>query len=110
MFPLPEHYGYQSELLNAACMTDLLSDKRSIISAVVVSGSDPLPYMLPSTQLQSATSSVGPCVASEPASKELPPQSVSSVAFPLHITHCLLLLVYIPWVKMLCICQNCKPI
>jgi len=84
---VPELYGYPSQLQNAACVTDLSSDKRSTISANVVSGSDPLP----STQLQSATTSVGPCVASSEqaslhsqASKELPPQSVSSVGFPPH--------------------------
>jgi len=56
-----------------------------MIPANEVFGGDPLPYTIPSTQLQSTTSSVGPCVASEQASlhsqasKELPPQNVSSV-------------------------------
>ncbi|KAK2367845.1 zinc finger CCCH domain-containing protein [Trifolium repens] len=84
---VPEHSGYPSQLLNAACVNDLSSDKRSMISANEVSGSEPLPCTLSSTQLQSVTSSVGP--SEQPslhsqASKELPPQSVSSVEFPLH--------------------------
>ncbi|KAI5445352.1 hypothetical protein KIW84_013545 [Lathyrus oleraceus] len=84
---VPEHSGYPSQLLNVGGATGLSSDKRS---ANEVSGSEPLPFTLPSTQLHSATSSVGPCVASEQpslhpqSSKELPPQSVSSVQIPLH--------------------------
>ncbi|CAK8532207.1 unnamed protein product [Lathyrus sativus] len=84
---VPEHSGYPSQLLNVAGVTGLSSDKRS---ANEVSGSEPLPFTLPSTQLHSANSSVGPCVASEQpsmhpqGSKELPPRSVSSVQIPLH--------------------------
>ncbi|XP_058763512.1 uncharacterized protein LOC131636951 isoform X1 [Vicia villosa] len=84
---VPEHSGYPSQLLNVAGATDLSSDKSS---ANEVSGSEPLPFTLPSTQLHSATSSIGPCVASEQPSlhpqgfKELPPISVSSVQIPLH--------------------------
>ncbi|CAJ2648590.1 unnamed protein product [Trifolium pratense] len=86
---VPDHSGYPSQLLNAACVNDLSSDKRSMISANEVSDSEPLPCMLPDTQLQSVTSSVGPSdhpSLHSQASKELPPQSVSSVEFPLH-TH-----------------------
>jgi hypothetical protein len=84
---VPEHSGYPSQLLNAACVNDLSSDKRSMISANEVSGSEPLPCTSSSTQLQPVTSAVGP--SEQPslhsqASKELPPQSVSSVEFPLH--------------------------
>ncbi|TKY73292.1 Zinc finger CCCH domain-containing protein 55 [Spatholobus suberectus] len=90
---IPEHSGYPSQHVNASFGTISSPDKRSIVSASVseVPGSEPLPYMLSSTQLQSATSSVGPCVTSEQpslhsqASKELPPQSgFSSVELPVH--------------------------
>lgn len=79
---VPGHY--------VSSVSDLSSDKRLMISANKVSSSEPLPYMLPSTQLQSATSSVGPCITSDQsllhsqASKELPPHSGSSLEFPLH--------------------------
>ncbi|KAK7304230.1 hypothetical protein RJT34_15361 [Clitoria ternatea] len=86
-----EHSGYPSQHINASFVTDSTTAQRSIVSATVneVSGSEPLPSMLASTQLQS-TSSVGQCVTSEQpsshsqASKELPPHSGSSVELPLH--------------------------
>lgn len=86
----PEHSGHPSQLLNVSCVTDLSSDKIPMTSADEVSGSAPLPYMLPSTQLQSATSSVGPCVTSEQpslhsqTSKELPLPSGSPMGIPHH--------------------------
>lgn len=88
---VPEQSADPSQVLNVSLRTDSSSDKGSIISASAdkISGSEPLPYMLPSTQIQLATSSVDPCVTSEQpsvhaqVSKELPPHSGSSVEFPL---------------------------
>lgn len=87
---VPEHSGFPSQLPNVACVTDLSSDKRSMISANEVSGSEHSLSMLPATQVQPTTSSVGPSVASEQpslhsqASKEFTPQSGSLVEFPSH--------------------------
>lgn len=89
---IPEHSGYPSQHVNVSFVTGSLSDKRSTVSASAneVPGSEPLPHMLPSTQLQSATNSVGQCVTSEQtslhsqASRELPPLSGSIVELPLH--------------------------
>ncbi|KAK7411325.1 hypothetical protein VNO78_02758 [Psophocarpus tetragonolobus] len=83
---VPDHSGFPSQHVNAS------PDKRSVVSSIVneVPGSEPLPYMLSSTQLQSATGSVGQCVTSDQpslhsqASKELPPLSGSLVELPLH--------------------------
>ncbi|XP_061351967.1 uncharacterized protein LOC133296938 [Gastrolobium bilobum] len=82
--------GYPSQLINASFVSDSSPDKRSMISASAskVSGCEPLPYMLPSTQLQSATCSVGQCLSSEQPSlhsqdsKDLPPHSGSLVELP----------------------------
>nr|KYP49533.1 Zinc finger CCCH domain-containing protein 55 [Cajanus cajan] len=89
---IPEHSGYPSQHVNVSFVTGSLPDKRSTVSASAneVPGSEPLPHMLPSTQLQSATNSVGQCVTSEQtslhsqASRELPPLSGSIVELPLH--------------------------
>ncbi|RDX82474.1 Zinc finger CCCH domain-containing protein 55, partial [Mucuna pruriens] len=89
---IQEHSGYPSQHVNASFVIDSSPDKRSMVSASAneVPGSEPLPYMLSSTQLQSATSSVGQYVTSEQtslhsqASKDLPPQSGSPMELPLH--------------------------
>lgn len=87
---IPSEDGSFFQQLQPNVSVDVLEHSGGTISANEVSGSDSLPYKLPSTQLQSAISSFGPCVASEQASlhsqasKELPPQSVSSVGFPPH--------------------------
>lgn len=89
---IPEHSGYPSQHVNASFVADSTPDKKSIVSATVneVRISEPLPYMSSSTQLQSATSSIGPSLTSEQpslhsqASKELPPQSGSLMELPLH--------------------------
>ncbi|XP_027359624.1 uncharacterized protein LOC113868341 isoform X2 [Abrus precatorius] len=49
---VPEYSGYPSQLIYASFVTDSSPDKRSIVSATAneVYGSEPLPYMLPSTQ------------------------------------------------------------
>ncbi|XP_019423597.1 PREDICTED: uncharacterized protein LOC109332907 [Lupinus angustifolius] len=73
-------------------VSDSSFDKKSTISATanMVSNSDPIPYVLPSTQQQSAPSSVGICLSSEQpplhfeAHQEMRPHSSSSVEVPLH--------------------------
>lgn len=79
-----------SQHINASFVSDLSPDgDRLIDGAGKISTSKPLQYMLPSTQQQSISSSVGEQLSAEQsslctqASKELPVHS-SSVGFPLH--------------------------
>ncbi|KAI9117291.1 hypothetical protein K1719_011457 [Acacia pycnantha] len=84
-----EHSYHPSQIINNSVESNLLPDGNRLTACFSeISTSKPLPCMLPSTQLQSTSSSTSKHLSSEQfplssvASKELPAHS--SVGFPLH--------------------------